>query len=77
MKCNFCSSEENVQVSSSSVGPVSTAMCKTCIDNNAESYGAFIMHEALVQFLKENKPDEPMLELTCYIDGEYVKWKNL
>jgi len=69
-KCDVCKINDSVGVVASTLGPVSNAICRTCLNKRAEFVGMFgyIYDEIGTEVADHVKAS------STFIDGKYVTW---
>ena len=70
--CEICNINVSIGVASSTLGPMSMAMCSTCVENHAEPEWLF------KYILKETKGNvsEHVQDLSTFVDGKYILWND-
>lgn len=69
-KCEICGVNESIGAVASMLGPVSNAICRTCLHNRAEFVGMFeYIHEAVGDDVADH-----VKTLSTYVDGKYLTW---
>jgi hypothetical protein len=70
-KCDVCRREREVGVASSTLGAVSFAFCKECLEHRAEPAGMF---EFTLEEVGEHFVAPWVKSLNTFMDGEYLSW---